>query len=710
MNKNMITAAISAALFVTFGRTSNAEELFFNAEDLTGWSGNEGFWSVEDGAIVGHSDKVVAKNEFIWSAVPVKNFHLVVEVKLTPDNCNAGIQFRSKKVNDHGQATGYQADVGSEVWGKLYHEHGRGKLDWNNRAAKAVKPGGWNRYEILAVGDRIWTAINGTLCVAVRDPEGERSGHIALQIHSGPPQAVHYRKLTLTHDPLVQLVGLGEAELEARLVVVGQSTAEPAKPRIMPRGDEAPVAATENTIDWSQRIAAADPGSKADAWAKPDFDDKAWKTMKLPGHFEKAGLTGYDGVVWFRKTVELSAAQAGAKASVHLGQIDDMDVTWVNGKRVGGYEIPGHHYTVRNYPIPAGVLRAGENTIAVRVMDHGFPGGISGKPEELSLRVGEENISLANQWRFAPGAPLTVLNKVVERSLPATAGSTTRVAKFSKGFALEEGDVLAFLGGTGMVKQIESGALETYLTRAAGERSVYFRDLSWQADTVYRQQRPRNFGTHAEMLDRISSTVGVVAFGQMEAMDGVERLPEFISAYEKLLEEEVRPRTEKIVLVTPFPFARPQGNSHLPDLTAHNTSIKAYALAIVELAERRGWIAVDLSGFDAGGLTIDGMQLTPAGQERWAVVVTEQLTGEPAPILSTDWDAVREQIGKKNFLWRRHWRPTNWAFLYGNRQTQPSSKDHRSGKPRWFPIEVDGIIPRIEDAEDRIFELRENFK
>jgi hypothetical protein len=104
------------------------------------------------------------------------------------------------------------------------------------------------------------------------------------------------------------------------------------------------------------------------------------------------------------------------------------------------------------------------------------------------------------------------------------------------------------------------------------------------------------------------------------------------------------------------------------------------------------------------------LQLTPSGHERWASLVTEQFTGEPTLVLSTGWDAVREQIGQKNFLWRRHWRPTNWAFLYGNRQTQPSSKDHRPGKPRWFPIEVDAIIPRIEAAQARIFELRKNVK
>ena len=161
---------------------------------------------------------------------------------------------------------------------------------------------------------------------------------------------------------------------------------------------------------WTRLIMAVDPGSQGEAWAKPEFDHGTWKTMKLPGHFENAGLPGYDGVVWFRKTIELSAGQAASKAILHLGQIDDMHVTWVNGTRVGGYENPGHHYTVRKYPVPAGLLKAGKNTIAVRVMDHGAPGGIAGKPEQLFLQLGEETVSLANLWNFAPGANLKELN------------------------------------------------------------------------------------------------------------------------------------------------------------------------------------------------------------------------------------------------------------------------------------------------------------
>ena len=68
---------------------------FFNGKDLTGWSASEmKYWSVKDGAIVGHSAVKVPGNKFIWADGEVGDFYLTVEVKLTPDNRNAGIQFR----------------------------------------------------------------------------------------------------------------------------------------------------------------------------------------------------------------------------------------------------------------------------------------------------------------------------------------------------------------------------------------------------------------------------------------------------------------------------------------------------------------------------------------------------------------------------------------------------------------------------------------
>ncbi|MEM1294642.1 MAG: PVC-type heme-binding CxxCH protein [Verrucomicrobiota bacterium] len=156
-------------------------------------------------------------NKFLWSDVEMGDFYFSLDVRMPNDNRNAGIQFRSKPTDTPNlQAVGYQADAGKNVWGRLYHEHGRGKLDWTDRGEKVVKRGEWNRYEILAVGNRIWTAINGQLSVAIHEQAGgEDRGQIALQIHSGQAQTVEYRINQLVHDPKVELAGMNEAALNA---------------------------------------------------------------------------------------------------------------------------------------------------------------------------------------------------------------------------------------------------------------------------------------------------------------------------------------------------------------------------------------------------------------------------------------------------------------------------------------------------------------
>lgn len=208
-------------IFLTYTHVSaqsKTDTKFFNGKDLTGWSaGKMDYWSVKDGAIIGNATKKVLKNQFLWSDVKVADFYLSVDVLLETNDRNAGIQFRSKKADDSGQALGYQADMGKDVWGRLYHEHGREKLDWSDRGEKAVKIGQWNKYEILAVGDRIWTAINGKLAVSIKDPGGDASGYIAFQIHAGDPQLVRYRINKLVHNPKIELAGLNEAQLNKEL-------------------------------------------------------------------------------------------------------------------------------------------------------------------------------------------------------------------------------------------------------------------------------------------------------------------------------------------------------------------------------------------------------------------------------------------------------------------------------------------------------------
>lgn len=173
-------------------------QTFFNGKDLTAWEGNTNLWSVQEGEIVGKSAGL-RNNEFLKSSLLLGDFRLILKVKLTPDKENSGIQFRSE-VEPGGSVRGYQADMGAGWWGKLYEEHGRALL-WDKSGEAHVKAEDWNTYEIVAVGSRIRTAINGKPCVDLDDPMGATQGIIAFQLHSGGPMEVRFKDLQLELNP-----------------------------------------------------------------------------------------------------------------------------------------------------------------------------------------------------------------------------------------------------------------------------------------------------------------------------------------------------------------------------------------------------------------------------------------------------------------------------------------------------------------------------
>ncbi|HVW62022.1 MAG TPA: sialate O-acetylesterase, partial [Puia sp.] len=166
-------------------------------------------------------------------------------------------------------------------------------------------------------------------------------------------------------------------------------------------------------------------------YASAGLDDGKWPHMKVPGTWENAGLglDGLDGVVWFRKTIDISDADAGKAAVLDLGPVDDADETYVNGVKVGAIS----SYTEpRHYTIPAGVLKAGRNVIAVRVLDTGGGGGMHGLPEEMKLSIAGHELPLAGDWSFrvaditmdvAMGpnsAPTLLFNAMVNPLIPYT--------------------------------------------------------------------------------------------------------------------------------------------------------------------------------------------------------------------------------------------------------------------------------------------------
>ncbi len=174
-------------------RLDNGAALF-NGRDLTGWSGEMEYWTVENGDIVGRSPGL-DHNTFLVSDMAVEDFRLSMDVKLSPNAGNSGVQFRSEPI-EHGEMRGYQADIGAGWWGKLYEENGRALL-WDKPGDQHVHEGDWNHYVIEAVGGKIRTWLNGELCVDLDDDQGARRGVLALQIHSGGEMEVRFRNLKL---------------------------------------------------------------------------------------------------------------------------------------------------------------------------------------------------------------------------------------------------------------------------------------------------------------------------------------------------------------------------------------------------------------------------------------------------------------------------------------------------------------------------------
>ncbi|MCK5000238.1 MAG: DUF1080 domain-containing protein, partial [Anaerohalosphaera sp.] len=175
----------------------------FDGRSFAGWEGNLDAFRIEDGAIVGGTLKEkIPRNEFLCSEKQYGDFELRLKVKLLGDNANAGIQIRSRRIPNHHEVIGYQADMGQQYWGCLYDESRRRKvLAWADKAevAKVLKPGDWNDYTIRCEGKRIGLWINGykTVDYVEADESVEQVGVIGLQIHSGGASEAWYKDITL---------------------------------------------------------------------------------------------------------------------------------------------------------------------------------------------------------------------------------------------------------------------------------------------------------------------------------------------------------------------------------------------------------------------------------------------------------------------------------------------------------------------------------
>jgi hypothetical protein len=195
--------AIGVALCVG---TAFAEEGFaplFDGKSLAGWEGDLKMFRVADDAIVaGTLARKIPRNEFLCTTEDFGDFELRLKFKLVGKGANAGVQLRSRRIPNHHEVRGYQADMGDGWWGSLYDESRRNRiLAAADKAVikKVLKPDDWNDYTIRCEGQHIQLWINGTQTVDYTEPDDtiEQSGVIAVQIHGGPPSEAWYKDIRI---------------------------------------------------------------------------------------------------------------------------------------------------------------------------------------------------------------------------------------------------------------------------------------------------------------------------------------------------------------------------------------------------------------------------------------------------------------------------------------------------------------------------------
>jgi sialate O-acetylesterase len=140
-------------------------------------------------------------------------------------------------------------------------------------------------------------------------------------------------------------------------------------------------------------------------WYDPDLNTSDWANMEIPGYWADIALGPVNGVVWFRKKIEIPSSMLGKNAILVLGRIVDADSAFVNGAFVG---TTTYQYPPRRYNIPPGVLKKGENTIVIRVVNESGKGGFI-PDKQYQIEAGDAVVNLAGNWQYRLGAEMAPL-------------------------------------------------------------------------------------------------------------------------------------------------------------------------------------------------------------------------------------------------------------------------------------------------------------
>ncbi|WP_375583253.1 PVC-type heme-binding CxxCH protein [Cyclobacterium xiamenense] len=437
--------------------------------------------------------------------------------------------------------------------------------------------------------------------------------------------------------------------------------------------------------------------------------DKVYKNFHLRLEYRLVGSEGFvNGGVQFRsqRTSDPANEMIGYQADIgagYTGYLYDESrrkrfLAEADPDFIASIERPGqwNRYEVIARGKQVTILLNGQRTITYREQEQGIP-----QEGHIALQIhgdSKAEISFRNLHIEELEDTVTPPN---EASLSRFGSVQTRtpVPAFEDGtFRLQEEDVVVFVGQENFVREQRSGELESLLAAGFARQRPRFRSMAWEGDVVYEQWRDLNFGDWGDQLDAVGATVILAQFGQMEALDGPDRLADFEAAYKQLLDEFSR-RTHKLVLVSPIRFEKPLA-SHAPDLRERNDDLQLYVQTMKTIAAQRNALFVDLTRMRTGNrLTENGIHLTPGGLRRVSSEIARQLEVEIGELPS---EQVRQAIVQKNRLWFDFWRPANWSFVYGDRVNQLYGQG--AGAEPSLQVAFEQQLPLVENADAVIYD------
>jgi hypothetical protein len=207
--RTLLLVGLCCSLFAVSARAAAPKWVsLFDGKTLKGWEGDEKVFRVEQGAIVGGNLKQgLPDNQFLCTTREFRNFKLRAKCKLVGEKANGGIQFRSRRVPNSSEMSGYQADEDAKWWGNLYEESGRNKIlagPTEEQRQKIVRPDDWNDYLIICQGKHVQLFLNGVQTVDYTETSKDalRRGVIGLQIHAcKKPTEAWYKDIEILELP-----------------------------------------------------------------------------------------------------------------------------------------------------------------------------------------------------------------------------------------------------------------------------------------------------------------------------------------------------------------------------------------------------------------------------------------------------------------------------------------------------------------------------